>query len=86
VFDGAMIDDFDRAANIIEKRQSPEYIANTIKIMTRAARQGEIVVFKAWPGFTWWSDKELIEKPYEEQYNDFSALLVFVSLNTRRPV
>jgi hypothetical protein len=68
VFDGAMIDDFDRAANIVEKRQSPEYIANTIKIMTRAAKQGEIVVFKAWPGFTWWSDKELIAKPYEEQY------------------
>jgi len=68
VFDGAMIDDFDRASNIIEKRQSPEYIANTIKTMIKAAKQGEIVIFKAWPGFTWWSDKELMKKPHAEQY------------------
>lgn len=68
VFDGAMVDDFDRAANIMEKRQSKEYVANTIKIMSKAAKSDEIVVFKAWPGFTWWSDKELMKKPHADQY------------------
>ena len=67
VFDGAMVDDFDRAANIMEKRQSKEYVANTIKIMSKAAKSDEIVVFKAWPGFTWWSDKELMKKPHADQ-------------------
>ncbi len=68
VVDGAMIDDFDRAANVMSKRQSPDYIANTIRVMQEASRQGEIIVFKAWPGFTWWSDPELIKKPHAEQY------------------
>ncbi|MBT3278245.1 MAG: hypothetical protein HN909_04225 [Phycisphaerales bacterium] len=65
--DGAMVDDFDRAANVIKKRQSTEYIAATIKTMSVAAKRGEIVVFKAWPGFTWWSDPELMKKPHAEQ-------------------
>jgi len=68
VVDGAMIDNFDRAANIIARRQSKGYIANTIKTMSAAARLGKIVVFKAWPGFTWWSDKELMKKSHAEQY------------------
>ena len=68
VVDGAMVDDFDRAANIIARRQSKEYIADTIRTMSAAARRGEIVVFKAWPGFTWWSDKELMKEPHAEQY------------------
>ena len=68
VTDGAMVDDFDRAANVMEKRQSKEYLANTIKTMTKAAKSGKIVIFKAWPGFTWWSDKELMKKPHAEQY------------------
>jgi hypothetical protein len=68
VVDGAMVDDFDRAANLIKRRQSKEYIADTIRIMTEAAKRGEIVVFKAWPGFTWWSDPELMKKSHDEQY------------------
>jgi len=68
VFDGAMVDDFDRAANIIQKRQSKEYIVSTINIMSTAAKRGEIVVFKAWPGFTWWSDEEIMKKPHADQY------------------
>jgi len=64
--DGAMVDDFDRAANL--NQQSKEYMANTIEVMRKAAKDGKIIVFKAWPGFTWWSDKELIKKPHEEQY------------------
>jgi len=66
VTNGAMVDDFDRAANI--KQQSPEYMANTIEAMRKAAEDGKIIIFKAWPGFTWWSDKELMKKPHEEQY------------------
>jgi len=66
--DGAMVDDFDRAANILEKRQSKEYIVGTIRVMAQAAKRGEIVVFKAWPGFTWWSDPELMKQPHSEQY------------------
>jgi hypothetical protein len=66
--DGAMVDDFDRAANILKRRQSKEYIADTIKTMSAAAKRGEIVVFKAWPGFTWWSDPELMKKSHAEQY------------------
>jgi hypothetical protein len=65
--DGAMVDDFDRAANILDKRQSKEYIVSTIGVMAKAAKRGEIVIFKAWPGFTWWSDPELMKKPHDEQ-------------------
>jgi len=66
VTDGAMVDDFDRASNI--RQQSKEYMANTLKVMGEAARDGKIIVFKAWPGFTWWSDKEMMKKPHEEQH------------------
>jgi hypothetical protein len=62
-----MVDDFDRAANILDKRQSKEYIVGTIGVMAKAAKRGEIVIFKAWPGFTWWSDPELMKKPHDEQ-------------------
>jgi hypothetical protein len=65
VTDGAMVDDFDRGANI--RQQTPEYLANTIEVMRKTAKDGKIVIFKAWPGFTWWSDKELMAKPHEEQ-------------------
>ena len=47
--DGAMVDDFDRAANV--RQQSKEYMASTIEIMRKAAKGGKIVVFKGWPGF-----------------------------------
>ncbi len=65
VTDGAMVDDFDRGANV--RQQSPEYMANTIEAMRKAAKDGKIVIFKGWPGFTWWSDRELMKKPHEEQ-------------------
>jgi len=64
VTDGAMVDDFDRASNI--RRQSNQYIANTIDIMGKAARAGKVVIFKAWPGFTWWSDKEMLKRSHDE--------------------
>ena len=50
VTDGAMIDDFDRGGKA--KRQSMEYMVNTLGAMRHAARDGKIVLFKAWPGFT----------------------------------
>jgi hypothetical protein len=64
VTDGAMVDDFDRGANI--RRQSNQYIANTIETMGKAATDGKVIIFKAWPGFTWWSDKEMIKRPHDE--------------------
>ena len=66
VTDGAMVDDFDRASNI--RQQSKEYMANTIAIMRKTSQNGKIIIFKAWPGFTWWSDKEMMKKPHAEQH------------------
>lgn len=75
--DGAMIDDFDRAANDPQKRQSREYLAATIRMMSDAARDGKIVIFKAWPGFTWWSDKDLMKQPAEAQLTAARENLTF---------
>ncbi|HUT60066.1 MAG TPA: putative glycoside hydrolase, partial [Phycisphaerae bacterium] len=75
VTDGAMIDDFDRAANI--NQQSTEYLANTLEAMRRAAQDGKIVVFKTWPGFTWWSDEEMMKKPHEEIYRVAKERITF---------
>lgn len=66
--DGAMVDDFDRTTNVLEKRQSKECIVSTIRAMAQAAKRGQIVVFKAWPGFNWRSDPELMKKPHEQQH------------------
>ena len=60
VTDGAMIDNFDRGSNVT--LQSAEYMANTIKAMRKAGKDGKIVVFKAWPGFTWWSAEEMMKR------------------------
>jgi hypothetical protein len=75
VADGAMMDDFDRGANV--RQQAKEYLASEIEGLRQAARDGKIVVFKAWPGFTWWSDKELMKKPHEEQYRVARGQITF---------
>ena len=75
VADGAMVDDFDRAANI--KQQSKEYMANTLEVMHKAAQDNKIIIFKAWPGFTWWSDKELMKKPHDELHRVASERITF---------
>jgi len=75
VADGAMVDDFDRGANV--RQQSKEYMAGTIEIMRKASDDGNIVIFKGWPGFTWWSDPELMSKPHEEQYRAAKAQIIF---------
>jgi len=62
--DGAMMDDFDRSPDITQ--QDKEYLFNELVEMSNAAKDGNIIVFKAWPGFTWWSDPEMIKKPHEE--------------------
>ncbi len=75
VSDGAMVDDFDRASNI--RRQSKQYLASTIETMSKASRDGKLIIFKAWPGFTWWSDKELMKKPHAEQYRQAKENITF---------
>ena len=75
VTDGAMVDDFDRASHI--RQQSKEYMANTIAVMRKAAHDGKIIIFKAWPGFTWWSDKELIKKPHAEVHRVAKERIAF---------
>lgn len=64
VTDGAMIADFDRAPNV--KRQGVDYLAGTIEAARKSGREGKIVIFKTWPEFTWWSDKEMMKKPMED--------------------
>lgn len=64
--DGAMVDDFDRGAKI--SQQSPEYMANTIETMRKAAKDGKIVIFKGWPQFTWRTDPDIMKKPHDEQH------------------
>jgi len=75
VADGAMVDDFDRGANV--RQQSKEYMASTIEIMRKASKDGKIVIFKGWPGFTWWSDPELMKKPHKEQYRVAKEQITF---------
>ncbi|RMF99755.1 MAG: hypothetical protein D6741_07990 [Planctomycetota bacterium] len=64
ITDGAMMDDFDRAPEV--RDPGKEYLAAEIEEMRKAANMGKIVVFKGWPGFTWWSDPELLKKPHDE--------------------
>ena len=73
--DGAMVDDFDRGAKVV--RQSPEYMANTIETMRKAAKDGKIVIFKAWPQFTWRTDQEFMKRPHEEQHRVASEQIIF---------
>ncbi|MHC4198458.1 MAG: putative glycoside hydrolase [Planctomycetota bacterium] len=75
VTNGAMVDDFDRASNI--RQQSREYMANTIEIMRKASKAGKIIVFKGWPGFTWFSDKEMMKKPHEEVHRVAAERITF---------
>jgi hypothetical protein len=75
VTDGAMVDDFDRASHI--RQQSKEYMANTIEVMRKAAHDGKIIIFKAWPGFTWWSDKEMMKKPHADVHRVAKQRITF---------
>lgn len=62
VTDGAMIDDFDRL-----RVQSKEYMANTIKTMQKAAKDGMIIIFKGWPRFLRaWRDGKMKKTPHDE--------------------
>jgi hypothetical protein len=66
VLDGAMIDDFDRPGG--RKPQSPDYLLNTLKVMNQAAKQGKVIVFKAWPSFTWRIDSETMRQSPKGQH------------------
>ncbi len=59
--DGAMIDDFARM-----RIQSKEYMANTIKTMETAAKDGKIIIFKGWPRFLRaWRLGEMRQTPHD---------------------
>lgn len=73
--DGAMMDDFDRAPDV--KPPTREYLAAEIEEMHKVAQSGKIVVFKGWPGFTWWSDPELLKRPHEELHRIASRRITF---------
>jgi hypothetical protein len=62
VTDGAMVDDFDRL-----RVQSKEYMANTIKTMRVAAKDGKVIIFKGWPRFlSAWRAGKMKNKPHDE--------------------
>ena len=70
--DGAMIDNFDRTLFRADdtKSKAPDaksldLMAEGIEAMSKAAKQGKIVLFKAWPGFHQ-KDKELMARPHAE--------------------
>lgn len=70
--DGAMIDNFDRTlfraddtTTAAPDAKSLDLMAEGIEAMSKAAKQGKIVIFKAWPGFHQ-KDKELMKRPHEE--------------------
>ena len=73
--DGAMVDDFDRLG--LTQQTSKEYMANTIDIVRKSAKEGKIIIVKAWPGFTWWSDEELMKKSTEEIHRVAKKRLTF---------
>ena len=60
VTDGAMIDRFDR-----DEKQTKETMAADLEAMHKAAHDGKIICFKAWPNFTL-KDKEMMKKPHDE--------------------
>jgi hypothetical protein len=57
--DAAMIEHFGHFQS-----SSKESMLNDIEAMMKAGKQGKIVVFKAWPGFSW-VDKTAMKKPLE---------------------
>lgn len=64
VTDGAMVDDFDRLGV-----QSKEYMANTIKTMRAAAKDGKVIIFKGWPRFlAAWRAGKMKNKPHDEVF------------------
>lgn len=70
VTDGAMIDNFDRTMFHTDAAKAPgekelNLMAEDIEAMSKAAKQGKIVIFKGWPGFHQ-KDKELMKRPHDE--------------------
>ncbi len=70
--DGAMIDNFDRTLFRSDdtKPSAPDaksldLMTEGIEAMSKASKQGKIVIFKAWPGFHQ-KDKELMKRPHVE--------------------
>ncbi|MDH4203775.1 MAG: putative glycoside hydrolase family 15 protein [Phycisphaerae bacterium] len=75
VTDGAMNDDFLRSENI--NPMTKETIVSRIEKMRQTSQDGEITVFKAWPGFCWWSDPNMMEQPHEVIYEVAKEYITF---------
>ena len=70
VTDGAMIDNFDRVMYLKDRDKKPNPkmlndMAAAIEAMSKASKQGKMVVFKGWPGFHQ-KDTKLLKRPHEE--------------------
>jgi hypothetical protein len=61
IADGAMIEHFGHFQS-----GSKESMQADIEAMIKAGEQGKIIVFKAWPGYTW-LDESFMEKSYQEK-------------------
>jgi len=68
---GFMIEDFDRKGNT-----SPENLKRDLLTVMEAGRRGKIVLFKAWPGFSF-LDKAEIATPYEARVARARANILF---------
>ena len=81
VTDGAMIDNFDRTMFHQDAAKSPggkelSLMAEDIEAMSKASKQGKIVIFKGWPGFHQ-KDAELMKRPHEELVKLARAYITF---------
>ena len=72
VTDGAMIDNFDRTLFRSDDGEAKgpglnelNIMAEDIEAMSKASKEGKIVIFKGWPGFHQ-KDTELMKRPHEE--------------------
>ena len=58
--DGVCLEHFDHFGST-----GKESIASDLAMIREAAEMGKMVIFKAWPGFSW-LDREILAKPHEE--------------------
>ncbi len=58
--DGVIVEHFDAF-----KSKAPAQLEQDIERMSQATKAGKVVIFKAFPGFTW-LDKDMMDKSYDE--------------------
>jgi hypothetical protein len=79
--DGAMIDNFDRVMYLKDREKKPnsrqlDAMTEAIEAMSKASKQGKIVIFKGWPGFHQ-KDVDLMKRPHEERVKLAQAYINF---------